>query len=322
MTSGGWKDRMFPWRRLRKLGILGMNERNADFVLPYNPRSLYQLVDDKRRTKALAIEFGIPVPRLYAVVEIEHQIENLPRLLAPYDEFVVKPAHGSGGEGILVVESRSDGRYRRTSGLILTEEDLGHHISNILSGMYSLGGIPDCALIEYRVNFNPLFAEVSYLGVPDIRIVVFRGVPVMAMIRAPTRLSDGKANLHQGAVGVGVDMITGRTYNGIWRECRVEEHPDTGGELAGICVPHWDDILTMAARCNDMVGMGYIGVDIVLDRDLGPLMLELNARPGLSIQLAARTGLLPRLRYLEGMRHIPRDVPERVALAKTVANRC
>ncbi|MEW6037149.1 MAG: alpha-L-glutamate ligase-like protein [Pseudomonadota bacterium] len=313
---------MLPWRRLRKLGILGMNERNADFVLPYNPRSLYQLVDDKRKTKALAIEYGIPVPRLYAVVEIEHQIEELPRTLAPHGEFVVKPAHGSGGEGILVVESRSDKRYRRSNGLIMTEEDLGHHISNILSGMYSLGGIPDCALIEYRVNFDPLFAEVSYLGVPDIRIVVFRGVPVMAMIRAPTRLSDGKANLHQGAVGVGVDMITGRTHNGVWRECSVEEHPDTGGELAGIRIPHWDDILTMAARCNDMVGMGYIGVDIVLDRDLGPLMLELNARPGLSIQLATRTGLLPRLRYLEGLRHIPRDVPERVALAKTVAGCC
>jgi alpha-L-glutamate ligase-like protein len=313
---------MFPWRRLRKLGILGMNERNADFVLPYNPRSLYQLVDDKRKTKALAIEYGIPVPRLYAVVEIEHQIAGLARLLAPHGEFVVKPAHGSGGEGILVVESRSDGRYRRSNGLIMTAEDLGYHISNILSGMYSLGGIPDCALIEYRVNFDPLLAELSHLGVPDIRIVVFRGVPVMAMIRAPTRLSDGKANLHQGAVGVGVDMVTGRTCNGIWRECRVEEHPDTGGELAGLRIPHWDDILTMAARCNDMVGMGYIGVDIVLDRDLGPLMLELNARPGLSIQLATRTGLLPRLRYLEGLRQVPRDIPERVALAKTVASRC
>ena len=210
----------------------------------------------------------------------------------------------------------------RSNGLIMTAEDLGYHISNILSGMYSLGGIPDCALIEYRVNFDPLLAELSQLGVPDIRIVVFRGVPVMAMIRAPTRLSDGKANLHQGAVGVGVDMVTGRTCNGIWRECRVDEHPDTGGELAGLGIPHWDDILTLAARCNDMVGMGYIGVDIVLDRDLGPLMLELNARPGLSIQLATRTGLLPRLRYLEGLRQVPRDIFERVALAKTVASRC
>ncbi|MDD2768645.1 MAG: alpha-L-glutamate ligase-like protein [Methylococcus sp.] len=316
--SMGWRDRAFPWRRLRKLGILGMNERNADFVLPYNPRALYQLVDDKRKTKTLAIEHGIPVPPLYAVVEIEHQIEELSRLLAPHGEFVVKPAHGSGGEGILVVESRADGRYRRSSGLIMTEEDLGHHISNILSGMYSLGGIPDCALIEYRVNFDPVLAELSYLGVPDIRIVVFRGVPVMAMIRAPTRLSDGKANLHQGAVGVGVDMSTGQTYNGVWRECRIEEHPDTGGELAGVQIPRWDDILAMAARCHDMVGMGYIGVDIVLDRDRGPLMLELNARPGLSIQLATRSGLLPCLWQIQALGDIPGEVAARVALAKAL----
>jgi alpha-L-glutamate ligase-like protein len=315
-----WLDTFLPWRKLRKLGILGMNERNADFILRYNPRALYPLVDDKRKTKALAVRWGIPVPPLYTVVEIEHQIEGLAKLLEPYQDFVIKPAHGSGGEGILVVEARRDGRYRRCNGLIVTEEELGHHISNILSGMYSLGGIPDCALIEYRVTFDPVLAPVHFHGVPDIRTIVFRGVPVLAMIRIPTRLSDGKANLHQGAVGVGIDLASGETYCAVWRECRVREHPDTGGELAGIRISHWDEILAMAARCTDMVGLGYLGVDIVLDRDLGPLMLELNARPGLSIQLATRIGLLPRLRYVESLRSLPKSIPERVALAKAIAH--
>lgn len=314
-----WLDYLLPGRKLSALGVMGLNRRNADYILPYNSRKNYPLVDDKRRTKELAIRAGIAVPELYAAIEIERQIEQLSETLAPYDEFVVKPAHGSGGEGILVIVGQINGRYRKASGELADAEALGHHISNILSGMYSLGGQPDCALIEYKVNFNPMFDDVSYQGVPDIRTVVFRGVPVLAMIRLPTRLSDGKANLHQGAVGVGIELATGRTFSGVWRHGVVEQHPDTGGDIAGLDIPHWDEILALTARCHDIAGLGYIGVDIVLDRALGPLMLEINARPGLGIQLANKQGLLGPLRRLESMKTIPQDVMERVELAKKLA---
>jgi alpha-L-glutamate ligase-like protein len=304
---------------LRELGIMGMNQRNADFILLYNPRENFPLVDDKRRTKELAMEVGIAVPELYAVIEIEHQVDTLPELLAPYEEFVIKPSHGSGGEGIVVVTGKVNGRYRRASGILYDEYELQYHISNILSGMYSLGGLPDCTLIEYCVDFDPIFDGMSYQGVPDIRTVVFRGVPVLAMIRLPTRLSDGKANLHQGAVGVGIDLATGITSCGVWHNVAVEHHPDTGGVIAGLEIPHWDQILALTARCYDLVGLGYIGVDIVLDRTRGPLMLEINARPGLSIQLANRQGLLPRLHRLEAIREMPSSIEERIALAKSLS---
>jgi len=313
-----WDNWLSPGKRLRELGIMGMNQRNADFILPYNPRKHFPLVDDKRQTKELALAAGIAVPELYAVIEIEHQVDVLPQMLAPYEDFVIKPAHGSGGEGILVVTGKVNGRYRKSSGVLAGEDDLQYHISNILSGMYSLGGLPDCALVEYRVDFDPLFDDVSYQGVPDIRTVVFRGVPVLAMLRLPTRLSDGKANLHQGAVGVGIDLATGVTCNGVWHDDMVEHHPDTGGLIAGLHIPHWDQILALTARCYDLVGLGYIGVDIVLDRCRGPLMLEINARPGLSIQLANRQGLLPRLRKLESIKAMPGLIEERIALAKSL----
>ena len=313
-----WQNFFGMGRRLRELGILGMNQRNADFILLYNPRKNFPLVDDKRRTKELALAAGIAVPELYAVIEIEHQVDTLPDLLAPYDEFVIKPAHGSGGEGILVVIGKLNGRYRRSSGILAGEDDLQYHISNILSGMFSLGGLPDCALVEYRVDFDPIFDQVSYQGVPDIRTIVFRGVPVLAMLRLPTRLSDGKANLHQGAVGVGIELATGVTSSGVWHDDTVELHPDTGGAIAGLEIPHWDQILALTARCYDLAGLGYIGVDIVLDRVRGPLMLEINARPGLSIQLANKQGLLPRLRRLEAITSIPTLIEERIALAKSL----
>jgi alpha-L-glutamate ligase-like protein len=298
---------------------MGLNERNADFILPHNPRKNYPLVDNKLLTKALAIEAGIPVPPLYGVIEIMHQIEDLADLLAPYEDYVVKPAQGAGGEGILVVTGRQGDRYRQSNGELTTEEDLAHHISNILGGMYSLAGRPDQALLEYRVKFDPIFEHISFQGVPDIRILVFRGIPVLAMIRLPTRGSSGKANLHQGAIGVGIDLASGRTFDGVWHERPIEEHPDTGGQLSGRIIPYWDEILAMTARCHDFAGLGFIGVDIVLDETQGPMMLEVNARPGLSIQLANRLGLLPRLRHVEALKSIPAEISERVQAAKTLA---
>lgn len=304
---------------MRRRGIMGLNERNADFILPYNPRKNYPNVDNKLLTKALAIRAGILVPELYGVVEIVHEIEGLNHLLAKYEDFVIKPAHGAGGEGILIVTSRQNDRYRKNNGESLDHSDVGHHVSNILGGLYSLGGVPDKALIEYRVNFDPIFENISFQGVPDIRVLVFKSIPVLAMMRLPTRLSDGKANLHQGAIGVGIDLSTGRTRAGIWHEKRITEHPDTGSALSGWLIPYWDEILAMTAKCHDFAGLGFIGVDIVLDRDMGPMMLEINARPGLSIQLANSVGLLPRLRHIEGLVNIPQGVFERVQLTKRLA---
>ena len=286
-------------RRLREAGVLGINQRNADYVLPNNPRRFYPLVDDKEKTKKLAITAGIAVPDLYHVIEIERQIKDLPMIIEPYQEFVVKPACGSGGDGIIVIKGRRKGLYRRASGLLMHEAELQYHVSNVLSGMYSLGGQSDKCLIEYMVKFDDVFSNVTYLGVPDIRIIVFLGVPVMAMVRLPTRMSDGKANLHQGAIGAGIDINSGKTLTAVWKNDIITEHPDTGYDVSGVQVPHWDTMLEIASRCYELTGLGYQGIDLVLDKDKGPLMLEVNARPGLNIQIANGSGLLHRLEKVQ-----------------------
>ena len=308
-------------KRLNGIGLMGIGRRNAEFVLQYNPRRNYPRVDDKLLTKKLAIAAGLPVPDLYAVVREEHEIAELhARLAGCSDGFVVKPAHGSGGDGILVITGRKGERYRRSSGNLMPRGEFEHHLSNGLSGLFSLGGQPDHLLVEYRVQFDPVFENVSYKGVPDIRIIVFLGVPVMAMIRLPTRQSDGKANLHQGAIGVGIDLPTGVTRRGVFGTEVVREHPDTEHPLVGLAIPHWDDLLEMSARCCDLSGLGYIGVDFVLDRERGPLILELNARPGLAIQIANGNGLLHRLRRVEALRDgpgLPGTSSERAAFARS-----
>ena len=305
------------YRQLRQKGILSINQRNSDFVLRYNKRKLYPLVDDKLKTKRLALQTGIAVPTLYALIETEHQINALDKLLEPYSDFVIKPARGAGGDGIIVITDKVFGRYRQINGKLITSQELGYHLSCLLSGAYSLGGHPDYANIERRVIVDPVFAEVSYEGVPDIRIINLLGYPAIAMVRLPTRLSGGKANLHQGAIGTGVDLATGMTLGGVFHNDTIDYHPDTLKPIENIAVPYWDKILEIAASCFELTGLGYLGVDIVLDKEHGPLMLELNARPGLNIQIANREGVLKRYRTIEARAALGKEsIPARVAFSK------
>lgn len=289
------------FRRLRENGVLGMNRRNAGYIMAYNARSAFPLVDDKVQTKRLAGKFGIPIPELYYVVENHGSIAKLPGILKPLGEFVVKPARGSGGSGIILIKGRGKDGFVTQSGKVLSKEDFNYHIASILSGIFSLEGSEDMAIIESLIHPDPVFSSVTYReGVPDVRVIVYKGVPVMAMVRLPTEASDGKANLHRGAIGAGIDIGSGITLTAVHKSLIVETHPDTGNPVKGIQLPHWDKLLLMSAQAMEMTGLGYLGADFVLDRDRGPVLLELNARPGLAIQMANQSGLRLRLDKTDG----------------------
>ena len=305
--------------QLRKAGVLGVNERNCEFIMRLNPRRFYPRVDDKAITKELALAAGMAVPELYGIITHQGEVKTFADIVAARESFVIKPAQGSGGDGILVVTGRSKRKrdsFRLASGVLISRGEIEHHLSNIVSGQYSLSGNPDKALIEYCVRFDPVFAEVSYQGVPDIRVIVYRGYPAMAMVRLPTRASDGKANLHQGAVGAGVDMSSGVTLNGVLSDEIVEEHPDTGALVAGLQIPEWEFILETSAKGLEVTGLGYLGVDMVIDRDRGPLILEMNARPGLNIQIANGAGLASRISFIDKHFDAEATPAERAAVAR------
>ncbi len=287
------------FRRLKKAGLLGMNGRNADYIMRCNPRSSFPLVDDKILTKTLATSHQIPAPPLLAVIDRHRGVAGLRDALGGNRQFVVKPARGSGGSGILLIADGTEKGYVTQSGQVISPQDLSYHISDILSGVYSLSGLEDKAVIEALIHPDATFEAVTFQGVPDIRIIVYRGMPVMSMVRLPTRASDGKANLHRGAIGAGIDLGKGLTMTAVSRSRVIARHPDTGNPVSGIQIPYWEKMLWMAARCFEMTGLGYIGVDLVIDRDRGPLLLELNARPGLAIQLANRRGLKGRLEKID-----------------------
>lgn len=300
-------------------GIMGMNQRNVNYIGRYNRRDLFPLVDNKLLTKHIAIEHHVNTPVLIGSVKNQQDIQNIFDIIGEHTEFCIKPAHGSGGKGILVIKDRNitTGNYVKSSGLDITKHELNRHVTNILAGLFSLGGKPDFALIETLIHFDNVFSGFSYDGVPDTRVIVFQGFPVMCMMRLSTSASDGKANLHQGAVGVGICIRTGKAVRAVQYNEPVEYHPDTDKKLSELRVPQWDDVLKLAASCYDMSGLGYIGTDIVLDRDKGPMLLELNARPGLAIQICNNAGLLPRLRLIEALPKRQRwSVEQRVEFSK------
>lgn len=296
-------------------GIMGMNQRNINYISRYNKRSLYPLVDNKLMTKRIAMEHHVNSPRLIGSVRNQHDVQNLLEIIGDYREFCIKPAQGSGGKGIMVIKDRNpqNGHFIKASGEEITQHDVSRHLTNILAGLFSLGGRQDIALIEELIHFDNVFSGFSYDGVPDTRVIVFKGFPIMCMMRLSTSASDGKANLHQGAVGVGICVRTGRAVRAVQFNEPIEFHPDTDRKLSELTVPHWRQVLELASSCYEMSGLGYIGTDIVLDRDKGPMLLELNARPGLAIQICNNAGLLPRLRLIEALTRKHRlSVPERV----------
>lgn len=285
--------------------LLGMNARNLDYVRPYNHARGRRLADQKLKCKVALKKNALPVSKLLAKISTSEELEHFNWQSLP-ESFALKPNRGFGGEGIVVVYARKKGRddaWVKADGSVITVADLKSHIQNILDGSFSLSNKPDVAFFEERLKLLKLFKPYAWKGIPDIRIIIFNRVPVMAMLRLPTKDSGGKANLHQGAIGVGIDMANGTTTTAIVGKGRLIEYvPETRLLLSGLKIPRWKDILTMAVRAQEISGLGFLGADIAIDRDAGPVILELNARPGLSIQLANMAGLKERLERVKGVK--------------------
>lgn len=283
-------------------GLLGMNARNLDYIRPYNRKRGMEIADNKLLCKRILKKNNLGIPELIAKIKNHEELGQFDFAALP-SSFALKPNRGFGGEGILVIYGRkSSGDWVKADGSTITVEDLKNHIRNILDGSFSLSNIPDIAFFEERLKLLKLFKPYTYRGIPDIRVIVYNRIPVMAMLRLPTRASDGKANLQQGAIGIGIDLATGTTTTAILGKGHIIEYvPGTRLVLSGIRIPYWKDILRMAIDAQAISHLGFLGADIAIDRERGPVILELNARPGLSIQLANFSGLKGRLNRVKGL---------------------
>ncbi len=274
--------------------VVGMNRRNVLGILPRNQRRDFPVADDKLLAKRILREAGVPVAPTLATFSHFGEIRELGARIGHLPEFVVKPAQGSGGRGILVIAEQAGERLRTAGNRWLTRDQLRKHVADIVYGVYSLDR-GDVAVVEPRLRPSPFFASLFPQGLTDVRVIVVDHEPVLAMLRVPTLASDGRANLHQGALGLAVDVSTGAITRAWWRRRVVEAHPDSGAPLLDLRVPGWATICDVAVRAGRAVPLRYLGVDVVVDDAWGPLVLEINARPGLEIQNVNGIGLRARL---------------------------
>lgn len=280
--------------------ILGINARTLDFTYKYNTREGKKIANSKIQTAKVLKAVGIPHPEIFKKIKDTLKIDDFNFNSLP-NSFVVKPSRGLGGEGIIVVKKTlGRGIYLTADRKKLNVSDIKLHINDIIEGAFSIGNVPDTAIIQEYVGRHAALSKLSFRGTPDIRIIVFQKIPVMAMLRLPTRESGGRANLHQGAIAVGVDIATGITTRAFWHGKYIKYKPTstevvTKRKLHGVKVPNWTTILEMAVNVQIASGLGYCGVDIILHPTKGPMVLELNAQPGLQIQMANVAGLKRRL---------------------------
>ena len=309
---------MFNLKKYRQ--FLTKNERNKIY-LRKNSASGKAIADSKFRTKRTISKAGVSVPKLIARFKTEQDLAKF-RWEDLEGNFVIKPESGYGGEGIIIVRKRGKwaGEWQKMNGEIVKSYDLNLHCQEILAGKYSLHAMPDRVLVEERIKIHPMFLSLTKAGTPDIRVIVYNNVPVMAMFRVPTEKSGGKANLQQGAMGLGIDLASGITTFGI--EGKGEEvyriH-DYGKKkkrkVNGIKIPFWREILETAINCQKAIpSLGFMGVDVVLDKEKGPMVLEVNARPGLSIQICNKAGLKLRMEKVDEI--MVRSVDHAITLSK------
>lgn len=284
-----------------KNNILGMNARNLEYIRQANKKKAISLANDKLKTKQALQAAGLPIANLYGIIHNRKELLTFDWDKLP-NSFVLKPNHGLGGGGIIVVfGKKKNNLWIGTNDKLIGLTDIMAQISNILDGNFSFSNIPDIAFFEERLRLHQDFKKISWQGMPDIRILIFNNVPVMAMLRLPTRESEGKANLHQGGIGVGVDLISGITTYATYKDKEIHRHPDTGASLNDFAIPNWEAMLEIAIKAGLAIGLGYSGIDIVVDRDKGPVILEVNAHPGLSIQNANLLPLKERLNRVKGL---------------------
>jgi len=316
------------WNYLKKSKtVLGLNERNLRYVKIPVTEMGHSVPDNKLKSKKLLRKAGIPVPKTYKIIRDQKELKLCNWNKLP-NSFVIKPNLGTSGRGILIVfgkkKTKNNGEQNERGKIwvqadreIITIENLENHILKILNGVHSYKiTTSDIAFFEERIKIHPNLKPYCKKGIPDVRIMVYNKIPVMAEMRLPTLESQGRANLHQGGIGIGIDMGTGiTTSRGVWHRKLIDCLPERKKlPLAGIKIPLWEEMLELAVKTQMILKIDYLGVDIAIDREKGLVVVEANTRPGLEIQIANLAPLKTRLEKAEGIK--VKTIKQAVRLAR------
>lgn len=263
------------------------------------PNKVKSLLMIRSTPKIFLMARGVGVAKIYNIIKRHKELADINPKTLPAT-FVIKPNHGFGGEGIIVIKEHKGLIFKDVTGTQYQWRDLYLHMVSILDGKYSISGLSDQIIFEEMLFPHKELYPFTEVGLPDIRVIVFNYVPVMAMLRLPTFESHGKANLHLGGIGVGIDIATGKANYAVHHNKFIRKLPN-GEKIRNIKLSMWDEILITASKAQQASQVKFLAVDLVLSKT-GVKILELNARAGLGIQIANQIPLKHRLQKVEDLK--------------------
>lgn len=274
--------------------ILWQNARNLNYIKEYNTPLARKLADSKLWTKNFLRNKNVEVPKTLFVLTKHNEVtlELIESLIPP---FVIKPNAWFWGKWIIVIDSvDATWNFISNTSEAYSSKKLLEHFLSILDGFFSISWNRDKVMIEKKIILDHEIELLWKYWLPDIRIIVFNMVPIMAMLRIPTSKSWWKANLHSWACWVWIDIWTWKlTY--ITQFSRIIKSVPWIWDVRGIEIPNWEKILELAVKVQKVTNIWYLWCDIVLDYKDGPLILEINIRPWLEVQVANMAPLQDRL---------------------------
>jgi len=288
-------------------GILWANKRYLKYIKPLNPKKEIKLADSKLKTKKLLENLDIPHPKLLDVIRNRKQLQQYDFSKFVNQEFVVKPNKWSKWKGIMICKiipfGENNEKYLiKASWQLLTEDEFKKHLADILDGRYSLTLGGDIILIEEKIEPSEEFKIFCKYWLADIRLITMNLVPIMAMLRYPTKASWWKANIAAGWIGFWIDIWSWKIVS-MYKDRKIyqKEFPSEYKDFKWKQIPYWDDILLYSSQIQFFTNIWYLGLDWTIAKN-GPNLIEINARAGMEIQLVNWEGLETRLRKVEDLK--------------------
>ena len=297
--------------KIWKNSILGLNYRNLKLQV-FNKKDAVNFANNKLKTKHFFSVRGIPVPKLMGIFKDREDVNKFDFANLNKD-FVIKPNQGSEGKGIIPFKERKGDKFITVSNKEYTINELKNHIINITQGIYN-NGYKDIAFFEQRIKNSPELNKITYKGLPDVRVFCYNQIPIMAMLRVPTKESEGRANLAENAMAIGINLSNGEPNYYYYKGKISKKDPINKNPIKKI--PNFIRVLQVAVKCAQLSKLKLVGCDIAFNEKNEPCLIEINARPGLKIQLANKDSLKERINKIKDLK--PKSINESIEIAMSI----
>jgi len=254
----------------------------------------YLLLDNKNLCDDILRANNLPLPKTILKIRKDTIFNNFGEVIGNNNqmnsylhaqtakEIIAKPADcGSGGKEIIIF-TKKDGDY------IYNNEKLGYGTI-----MKKFKG--DWIFQEVITNI-PLLNEAHPNSVNSFRVMTLLDKNGPLVLYSILKIGNNLArtdNAHTKGIYVGVDLPTGKLFDKAYDEDlnEFEEHPLTKFKFSGKVIPNFSKVLEIAKKAALFFPeTKVIGWDIALTEN-GPIILEGNSSPGLTIIQRTNNGM-------------------------------